>query len=448
MIDTRTGRQLWSTQAAEENLCCLAFSPDGRLLASGAGFVESVIRLWEVETGNEWGRLDGHRSWVSSLAFWPDGRTLVSGSADQTIRIWDLSSRKVIDTLRGHQLEVWSLALTPDTTRLVSGSKDGSVFLWDSQLPRNPRQPARTLLPDGLRAWRFTPDSRAILAVDRDGRIVQYEGPRYDDRQIRLKLDAIPLWSGFTADCQFLVATRGPDRLGVWRTVDGHWMREIRLPRRGVFPILLLPGSNHLLGRHFRDGTYHEWDLTTGMEVRSWRSEPPPAMPRAFACSSNDQWFVAADDLGMGRIRDLTTNLELPIDFELKQIAGLAFSPSGGRLVAVSASGNGGIWEMETSRKVASLGGFVLGMTSAAFSPNARRLAIGSSGNEAIKLWDAEGLHELLTLPGEGSLFLSVAFSPDGDTLAAANAAGTLHVWRPPSAAEIEAAEVREQVAR
>jgi WD40 repeat protein len=127
-------------------------------------------------------------------------------------------------------------------------------------------------------------------------------------------------------------------------------------------------------------------------------------------------------------------------------VTGLALSPAGDRVAAISASGEGGLWDRESSRRLVSLGGFVLGMTSAAFSPNGNRLAIGSSGNEAVKLWDAEGGHELLTLPGAGSLFVSVAFSPDGNTLAAANAAGVLHVWDPPSAAEIAVAEAAEMI--
>jgi len=117
------------------------------------------------------------------------------------------------------------------------------------------------------------------------------------------------------------------------------------------------------------------------------------------------------------------------------------FSPDGSLLAAVSDSGNGGIWDTQSAQRIATLQGFVLGMTSAAFSPNGKRLAIGSNGNEAVKIWDVEGVHELLTLRGEGSLFASVAFSPDGSTLAAANAHGILHIWHPPSAAEIEYAE-------
>jgi WD40 repeat protein len=73
-----------------ERVSCLAFSPDGRTLAIAHPFEgETAVRLWELATGGERGRLGGHRNWVRSLAFSPDGRLLASGGEDGIVMAWD-----------------------------------------------------------------------------------------------------------------------------------------------------------------------------------------------------------------------------------------------------------------------------------------------------------------------------------------------------------------------
>ena len=106
MIDLATGQERWKRKATDEYILALAFSPDGKILASGAGFSDSVIRLWDVASGREFGRLEGHRAGIHQLMFWPDGKTLASASFDQTIRLWDVSDPakgRRMNVLRGHR---------------------------------------------------------------------------------------------------------------------------------------------------------------------------------------------------------------------------------------------------------------------------------------------------------------------------------------------------------
>ncbi|MGH7969195.1 MAG: WD40 repeat domain-containing protein, partial [Limisphaerales bacterium] len=140
VVDLHDGKELWNAVAAEEYVTALAFSSDGKILATGPGFAQSDIRLWDVGSGRQIGQLTGHSSWISSMVFWPDGKRLASSSADQTVRIWDLASHKCLDILRGHRQEVWRVALLPDGKTLVSGSKDGTVCFWDTSVP-HPREP-------------------------------------------------------------------------------------------------------------------------------------------------------------------------------------------------------------------------------------------------------------------------------------------------------------------
>src|SRR5262249_32960831 len=81
--ETTTANQRCRLRGHNRQICAIAFSPDGRLIATAAQ--EETIVLWDAATGKEVGRLSGHRGWVEALAFSPDGKTLVSGSPDTTI---------------------------------------------------------------------------------------------------------------------------------------------------------------------------------------------------------------------------------------------------------------------------------------------------------------------------------------------------------------------------
>ncbi|MGZ9034617.1 MAG: WD40 repeat domain-containing protein, partial [Rhodospirillales bacterium] len=88
----------------ENSVKSVAFSPDGRTLATGSS--DNTARLWEVATGREIGVLRGHEDWVKSVAFSPDGRTLATGSWDNTARLWEVATGKEIGVLRGHEHSV------------------------------------------------------------------------------------------------------------------------------------------------------------------------------------------------------------------------------------------------------------------------------------------------------------------------------------------------------
>ena len=159
-----------------------AFSPDGKILATGSANVESRIRLLEVSSGRDLGALEGHRGAVRDIVFWPDGKTLASASNDKTIRLWNMGTRQPLGVLCGHGDEVGPrLALLPDKTTLASSSMDGSVCVWNGQdAPSN--APACQKLTDLSLQWSFASDSQALIALDNNGRVARWQGPYFQDR--------------------------------------------------------------------------------------------------------------------------------------------------------------------------------------------------------------------------------------------------------------------------
>jgi hypothetical protein len=154
----------------------VAFSPDGRLLASGScgkvgnSFcVQGEIKLWDVASGSLVRTLSGHTGFVFSVAFSPDGRLLASGSCGQLdspgyyipnciqgeIKLWEVATGREVRTLSGHTDFVYSVAFSPDGKLLASGSWDGTIKLWDVATGRE----VRTLKghTDEVIPWRSAP---------------------------------------------------------------------------------------------------------------------------------------------------------------------------------------------------------------------------------------------------------------------------------------------------
>jgi WD40 repeat protein/uncharacterized caspase-like protein len=97
--------------------------------------VEAVgqVKIWDVATGQEIGKLQGHGRAVDKLAFSRDGKFLATGGTDNTIKIWDLAAKRDLITLTGHTANIESLDFSPDGRLLASASEDGSTFLWDAK---------------------------------------------------------------------------------------------------------------------------------------------------------------------------------------------------------------------------------------------------------------------------------------------------------------------------
>ena len=124
-------------------IAAVAFSPDGRLLASGAGGettrsatrIDNAVRIWDVAGAKQLAAFEGHRAAITCLAFSPDGSTVASGSRDGTLRIWETASGREVLRFEGDGGDVNAVAYSPDGRLLASGMSDGAALVWDMRPP-------------------------------------------------------------------------------------------------------------------------------------------------------------------------------------------------------------------------------------------------------------------------------------------------------------------------
>ena len=137
LLDVSSG-DVVATLARDPELAftCCAFDPGGTRLAVGCsdqGETFGFVKVLDVATGRELLKLNGHTARVNCVAYSPDGRRLASGSFDRTVKLWDAARGDEVFTLSGHTQGVLRVAFSPDGNLLATGSNDNTVRVWDAR---------------------------------------------------------------------------------------------------------------------------------------------------------------------------------------------------------------------------------------------------------------------------------------------------------------------------
>ena len=127
--DTSTGQEVLVFSAG--NVRDIAFSPDGRLIASSS-VEDRTVKVWNGSTGQEMLTLK-KVGLILSVVFSPDSRRIIVGGLDGAVKVWDVSTGQEMLTLRGDTAPVFSLAFSADGRRMVSGGGGGMVGVWDAR---------------------------------------------------------------------------------------------------------------------------------------------------------------------------------------------------------------------------------------------------------------------------------------------------------------------------
>jgi WD40 repeat protein len=427
-------------------IMALAFSPDGRLLASGYGLSDGTIRLWDTVTGAPAGSLEGHRGWVSKLVFAPDGRTLYSGSSDQTIRVWDVVQKQEIETdrLRGHTSRLSGLALCRDGNTLVSCAFDGSIRVW--ALKSKPQRGSHAVLPVRVGPYGapFTRDSRHLITASPRDPVIIWEVATAKEIQRLPALGTNHHSVALSPDERLLAVGSLDGTIRIWDLTGQRLVKEFRPQSIPIFGLRFWDAGKTLVSHAMvwnRQIAVQRWDVASWVEIPFGRMDVSDGLVMA---QSPDHCLLAVPSGAGVKLWDYATG-ELKAAFPSEAGAIMAAFSTDNRLLAAAISGEARVWEVNSGRELAALSLHANGVISVTFSPDGQRLVtggeVGMRLQPALVVWDYTIQRQLISLQSDGGFKGWTQFSPDGNTLLGLSWPGVADLYRAPSWEEIEAKE-------
>jgi WD40 repeat protein len=425
-----TGKELWQQEACARGL---AFSPDGKSLAVGA-LAPSTFRnpstgeeratfgpqadlcILDPATGKERFRVSAHNHYITSVAYFPDGKRIVTMGQDGLAKVWEAATGKRLLPQGGHEGGVLSVAFTPDSNTLYSFGIDHALRRWGIASGKEQDHLTIPFTGQGVgdyqlgyqtAAFALAPDGKQLALVVAGEKSIQVFDAGSEKPRVAMKY---PDWglrsASFSPDGTLIVSTSSGD-VKVWSTKTGELVRPlslgfdlIRQRSLAVNRCAAFSPTRPLVavGASGRFGALDLWDVSSG------------------------QCLLMLDKVG-------------------ERVDHVTFSADGNLLAAVFGDRNFdfgrdknpvvAVYEVATG---ALLGQFKLAegtAHSAALSPDGRLLAAGSDGGKknAVRVWDVYTGQVLADLEGHSAGVLSVAFSPDGKLLASGSLDTTILLW-------------------
>jgi WD40 repeat protein len=396
--DADTGAEILSLKGHTLRVSSVAYSPDGKRIVSGSW--DETVKVWDADTGTETLTFKGHTNKVSAVAFSPDGKRMVSGSWDKTLKVWDADKRAKVFSLEAHVDPVSSVAYSPDGKRIVStsgakeqGGRSGEVMVWDAASGLEILT-HKLLNPNGYEVpvycVAYSPDSKRlvcasddftlkVLDADTGAEVLSLKGHAGPPTCVAYSLDGKRIVSGNSAELKVWNAQKGTEILSLKSLKRGGKFHGFRFSC-----VAFSPDGTRIVSTHQNDAL-KVWDANTGTEVRTLT----------------------------GHTGDVTS---------------VAYRPDGKRIASASEDQTLKVWDVDTGTEVQTLTGHTDAVTSVAYSPDATRIVSGSA-DQTLKVWDAEKGIETLSLQGHTDWVTSVAYSPDGKRIISGSHDGTVKVW-------------------
>ncbi|MEV4091369.1 WD40 repeat domain-containing protein [Streptosporangium saharense] len=412
----------------------VTFSPDGRTLVTAS---DMDVQLWDVATRRRAAALgassaSGRRD--VALAFSPDGAVLATGGREPGVRLWDVATRRLLVTLPTGRTSVTLLQFSADGTVLGAVGENDVVRLWDVATRRlsTTMRVIRANYVDRFishTTMAFTPEGIPLVAAFQKG------GLRLWDLAARRVTATLPVKGTDFASAQVAFSLDGTtlavsDEGGSVRLWDSVTHRpKGSLPSGRASALAFSPDGRILVVAGHQGNRVQFWDTATHRSIGAAFSGGTDVVS-GMAFTPDGTWLAVASLDGTVRLWDTTfhhsTGHRLPGSGDANAVA---FTPDGTRLAAARADGSIRLLDTDGRQAGAPLTGHAGGVDAVAFSRDGTRLASGGS-DETARVWDVATRRQIgIPLTGHTGGIDTVAFSSDGTRLATGSWDGTVRLW-------------------